>query len=108
VTEITDLVRNYFYERGLVWPKTVWEALGWAHTELGEVYELVLSRRKGWLRNNPENHSEFTAARLAEELGDTIMMLVVAGIVEGVDPVEALREKIIRILYAEDEDGEPN
>jgi len=92
-----DIIR-YYSERGLVWPKDAFEALAWAHTELGEVYELLLAR-KDWVRNNPGDIEEFSPVRFAEELGDVLMMVVVAGLVENVDPFIALQRKMERKLH---------
>lgn len=67
----------------------------WLQTELAEVYELLLVREGGWTRNNPDDHpTEFDQQRFAEELGDAILMLLVAGMVEGVDPLAAMELKI--------------
>lgn len=91
-----NLIKNYYEIRGLKWP-TVEQAMMWAQTELAEVYEILLARESGWIRNNPERHTDSNLSdNLAEELGDAIMMLSVAGIVSGVDPLAALREKIER------------
>lgn len=90
---LVALVETYYAHRDLKWPTTI-QALMWAQTELAEVYELLLARDGGWVRNNPESKEAFSKERLAEELGDTIMMLFVAGIIEGVDPIAALKNKI--------------
>jgi len=90
-----ELIKSYYEVRGLKWP-TIEQAMMWAQTELAEVYELLLARDGGWSRNNPESHQGFDKDALAEELGDSIMMLIVAGLVEGVDPLAALREKVER------------
>lgn len=95
--ELIDLIEQYYNGRDLKYPD-IWQSLGWANTELAEVYELLLARDGGWVRNNPQDHEGFTKDRLAEELGDTIMMLMVAGYVEGVNPIEALKNKIQRKL----------
>jgi len=92
--DIVTMVGNYFHERGLKWPENADEALMWAQTELAEAYELLLARKGGWTRNNPEEHPPFDNQKLAEELGDAIMMIIVAGIVEGIFPLAALRRKI--------------
>ena len=89
-----QLIHEYYQVRELKWPESAEEALMWAVTELGEVYELLLARHGGWVRNNPSGHPSFEAQRLAEELGDVIMMMLVAGIVEGVDPLSALWQKL--------------
>lgn len=98
-----DLIRNYYKVRGLKWP-TIEQALMWTQTELAEAIEIILARERGWTRNSPEEHKERIASDLAEELGDAIMMLIVAGIVEGVDPLAALREKIERKIREKKDD----
>lgn len=97
---LVSTIREYYDKRSLVWPQNVWEALGWAISELGEAYELLNARQRNWIRNNPEECPEFTPELLAEELGDAIVMIVVAGIVEGVDPIQALYDKMQRKLDA--------
>ena len=88
---LTDAVINHFAVSGKTWPD-VWRALAFVHTELAEVYELLLARDGGWQRNHA--HEQFSPDRLAEELGDVLMMVLVAGIVAEVDPVVALLQKI--------------
>ena len=88
---------EYYKKRNLKIPN-VWEALAWVHTEMAEIYELILAREGGWVRNNPDSHAPFDKEKLAEEIGDTIFMLMVAAIVEGVDPVKAMKEKMSRKL----------
>lgn len=94
---LTAKVQEYYIKRNLNRPD-VWEALGWASAEFGEVYEVLMSWNPKWVRNNPEKHPVKSKEDLAEELGDVIMMLIVAGMSEGVDPVSALEEKMKRKL----------
>lgn len=94
---LTDEIRNYYIERNLKRPN-IWEALGWATAELGEVYEVLMSMVGGWVRNNPEDHPQKTKEDLAEELGDVIFMLIAAGLEEGIDPIQALQNKMRRKL----------
>ncbi len=54
--------------------------------------------RGQWVRNNPEAHPVATRQDFSEELGDVIMMLMVAGLVDGVDPLDALYAKMERKL----------
>lgn len=95
--ELTKLIEKYYEVRDLKYPDA-WKSLGWAITELGEVFEQLLAREGGWVRNNPEDHEEFTKERFSEELGDVIMMLMVAGYVEDVNPIQSLKDKINRKL----------
>lgn len=93
VSEILD----YYEKRGLAYPN-LQEALNWAHTEMGEVYEIIMSWEPKWIRNNPEDHPAQSKESLAYELGDVIMMLIMAGLAEGVDPINALKNKMKRKL----------
>lgn len=97
-TDLLDFIVEYFNKRKLVYPDTSWQALGFATTEMGEVYELLLDRDKNWIRNNPDDKPKFNKENLAEELGDVIMMIMLAGWVEGVNPIQALKDKINRKL----------
>lgn len=94
---LTRIITSYYQQRSLVWPTDADTALQWAMTELGEVMELLLSRKAEWVRNNPGEHQYDEAQflhELGEELGDVIMMCVVAGIVKGVCPVSSLLDKL--------------
>jgi NTP pyrophosphatase (non-canonical NTP hydrolase) len=90
---LIDIIKDYYAKRNLKWPD-FHQALKFVHTELGEVYELDLSRDGGWVRNNPENKPEFNKDELAKELSDVVMMIIVAGIAEGVDVEQALKNKL--------------
>lgn len=97
ISEIVSLILEYYKRRGLKWP-TASEAIDWHDTEMGEVQEIILARSGGWVRNNPENKPEWDVSSFAEELGDAIFMLIVAGLVEGVDPLIAMTNKLRRKL----------
>jgi NTP pyrophosphatase (non-canonical NTP hydrolase) len=88
-----ELVREYYDKRGLKWP-TFDDAMKFVQTEIGEIYELDLARIGGYKRNHPQNKPQFSKEALAEELGDAILMLLVAGIVEEVNPLEAMENKM--------------
>jgi NTP pyrophosphatase (non-canonical NTP hydrolase) len=90
---IVQLVNDYYDKRGLKRPSFS-DALKFLVTELGEVYELDLSRVEGYVRNNPESKPKYSKELMAEELGDVLMMVIAAGMAEGVDPVDALEKKI--------------
>jgi len=89
---------HYFNKRKLVWPTDADTALQFALTEMAEATELLLARKSDWKRNNPGNKEAFTPAKLSEELGDIIMMVVIAGLVEGLSPINALIAKMERKL----------
>ena len=86
-------IGEYYALRGLKWPDTD-EALMWVITEYAEVMELMLAKKGGWVRNNPDDHQGYSREAFAEELGDVIFMLIVAGMVEGVDPIGAMFDKM--------------
>ena len=90
---LTDVITEYYKARDLKWPDA-WEALAWAQTELGEVYELLLAQRGGWIRNNPSDKQSYSPNAFADELADALMMLIVAGMTRDVDPVEWLRHRL--------------
>jgi len=95
--EILELIKDYYNKRDLKWPSFD-EAMKFVHTEIAEVYELDLARIGGFVRNHPENKPQFSKEALAEELGDAVFMLLVAGEVEGVNPIEAMTNKMNRKL----------
>ena len=97
--EVYNLIMQYYKKRGLKWPDFN-DAMKFALTEIGEVYEIDLARTGGWVRNNPDSKPDFDKERLSTELGDVIMMLMVAGIVEGVNPIQSLVNKINRKIEA--------
>jgi len=87
-------IHEYYTARGLVYP-TAEQALMWAMTELGEAADELLRKTK-WIRNNPAKETDYDNDKFVEELGDTMMMLMVAGMVSGKDPLKAMEEKIRR------------
>jgi hypothetical protein len=91
--ELVDLILYYYEQCKLEWPNFE-NAMKFVQTELGEVYELDLARSGNWVRNNPQNKPDFNKEELARELGDAIMMLIVAGLSENVNPLSALYEKL--------------
>lgn len=98
-TSITLEIIDYYKKRNLKVPNT-WQALGWAHTEIGEVYEILQAMDGGWVRNNPDGKPGWDPTEFSVELGDVIMMLIVAGMTVGQDPLRDLRKKIERKLSA--------
>lgn len=92
---IYALIEDYYGRRNLVWPDGAQAAL-WTLTELAEAVELELGRQAKWVRNHPESKERFSRARLAEELGDVLMMTLVWGMTAGIDPLAALTSKLRR------------
>lgn len=92
---LLDRIEWYYEERGLVWPRAAWQALGFAASELGEAWDILLERDEEWVRNHPEEKG-WDKDGFAEECGDAIMMVLVACKIIGCDPIAALRAKMRR------------
>lgn len=90
--ELYSIVTDHFFGLKRVTPSTE-HALLFIGTELSEASELLLSR-VAYRRNHPNDKESFSKERFAEELGDIIYMAIIAGYVEGVDPVEAMIKKM--------------
>lgn len=96
---VSDEIRRFYHERGLRWPSNEWIALAWSQTEVAEAYEHLLAGVIGWARSRPDKHpTVFNSQDFGEELGDAILMLLVAGYIAGVDPLEQMLSKIKRTL----------
>lgn len=102
-SRVNDAIKSYFTTRKLKYPKDADEALQWTITELGEVTELLLDRKGGWTRNNPQDHPPFSKAELSKELGDVLLMVLVAGYVEGVNPLASMLHRIKTFIHPEPE-----
>ena len=101
MSELSVLIEEYYQRRNLIWPKSH-EGILWAITEMAEAIELLMPELNNWVRNHPDNRpSEFESGKFEEELGDVIMMAQVAGMVRGLDPIQALRDKISEKLENE-------
>lgn len=90
---MVELILRVWREKGLKWPSAM-QALAFATTELGEALELLLERDGGWTRNNPSDKEKFTTDRFEQELADIIMMVQVAGMDYGLDPVARLYKEL--------------
>lgn len=88
---IYALIEAEFVTRGKIFPTTE-EAMLWLQTELGEATDELMMKKK-WVRNNPNKETDFDPDLFETELSDIIYMALVAGMVEGVDPMQALIEK---------------
>jgi len=98
MNKITESVLEYYAKRQLVVPNFD-EAIHWHTTEVAEALELHLQTvGQDWVRNNPDSKELFSFEKLGEELGDAIMMLIMAGVSYGVCPLESLLQKMERKL----------
>jgi len=89
---VANAIHDHFEGRGRLWP-TIEDGLLWIVTEIGECFEL-LSSKKAYIRNNPQDKEPYSKERFAEELGDIIYMAMITGMVEEVNPLYALLEKM--------------
>lgn len=87
--EIQNFIHDYYESRKLKWPNPE-EAMMFLMTEVGEAFEAILHEKGGWVRNNPR----VLAPRFLEELGDIIMMAIVAGMATGRNPLTAMLMKM--------------
>ena len=89
MSPLTEKILAWFDVGGLKRPD-FWHAMGFAETERAEALEVIFSREGGWVRNHPENKPEWDREAFGKELGQAVMMIVMAGIAEGIDPLESL------------------
>ena len=92
--KLCGLIGAYYQIRELKMPDTA-EAMMFAASELGEAFDVLLELRGGWKRNHPEDKPH-TVDALANELADTLMMIMVAGHTIGFDLEEVLIERMKR------------
>ena len=85
------LIQKYYKVRGLTMPDTK-EALDFAITEWAEARELLFAEDAKWVRNHAQE--PYSDKRFAEELGDTMLMLMVAGMTRGLNPLQAMVNKL--------------
>jgi NTP pyrophosphatase (non-canonical NTP hydrolase) len=95
--KLLQFIRDYYDKRGLVMPNE-FEASAFLTTEHAEMLELLFQRQNKFIRNNPHDKPVYSDERMAEEIGDVIMMSLVIAILVGVDPIEALVNKLQRKL----------
>ena len=92
---LKEILEHYYMKTGRVWPNLD-DAIHFADTEKGEALEIHLARKTQYVRNHPEDKPTWSPERFEEELGDWLMMVQVAGMVEGVDPLRGLLKKLRR------------
>mgnify|MGYP001613849862 CR=1 FL=1 len=89
----TGFIKRYYKVRGLTMPDTK-EALDFAITEWAEARELLFAEDGKRVRNHEQE--PYSDKRFAEELGDVILMAIVAGMTRGLDPLQAMVNKLDR------------
>ena len=89
---LQELVQGYYEYRGLSWPDAN-SALLFLVSEVGELADAQVHEVGGWVRNNERERVP------ADEAADVLMMLMVYCINRGIDPVQALKDKMARKGY---------
>jgi NTP pyrophosphatase (non-canonical NTP hydrolase) len=85
---LIQLVQQYYDFRGLSQPDAN-QAFLFLTSEIGELADALVAGQGEWVRNNPGRERVIPA-----EIGDVLMMLTVFAATQGIDPVEALKEKM--------------
>lgn len=88
---LLEKIDLYYRARKLKKPSTG-EALLWAMSELGELVDVYMEKKGGWVRNHKK--PIYRPERFGEEAGDVIMMIIRACMNEGVDPLEHIERKM--------------
>lgn len=90
MSELRDVITEYFKFRGLVMPNEA-QAFQFLVSEVGELADALVSSDGNWVRNNPDREKS-----VADEAGDVLMMLYVTLMERGIDPYEAMLAKFKR------------
>jgi len=92
LTDLREIVNSYYRFRGYVEPDAS-QALLFLVSEVGELADYLLHNQANWVRNNPENKNGDRQA-LASEVADCLLMLVKLSDKLGIDPQQALIQKL--------------
>ena len=87
---LLKIVKQYYEFRGLTQPDNN-QAFLFLTSEVGELADAVVASQADWVRNNPDKNRS-----VSDEIGDVLMMLTVFANTMGIDPVEAMIEKMKR------------
>ncbi|MBI9049002.1 MAG: hypothetical protein JEZ00_06275 [Anaerolineaceae bacterium] len=86
--KLSDIVNAYYEFRGLTTPDAN-QAYLFLVSEVGELADALVANQAEWVRNNPDRER-----KIEPEIGDVLMMLTVFAMQMGVDPVDAMLEKM--------------
>ena len=86
--DLVEMVKQYYEFRGLTQPDAN-QAFLFLVSEIGELSDALVASQAQWVRNNPDRERH-----IASEIGDVLMMLTVFAATQGVDPLEALKDKM--------------
>lgn len=85
---IVEIVEKYYAFRGLTQPDAN-QAFLFLVSEIGELSDALVANQAAWVRNNPDRERQIPA-----EIGDVLMMLTVFAATQGIDPIEAMLDKM--------------
>ena len=85
---IPEIVKQYYEFRGLARPDAH-QAFLFLTSEIGELADAFVADQGDWIRNNPDKDRS-----VSDEIGDVLMMLTVFSEALGIDPVQAMLEKM--------------
>jgi len=85
---IIEIVEKYYVFRGLTQPDAN-QAFLFLVSEVGELSDALVADQANWVRNNPDRERQIPA-----EVGDILMMLTVFAATQGIDPIQAMLEKM--------------
>ncbi len=86
--DLIDTVKRYYEFRGLTQPDAA-QAFLFLVSEVGELADAFVEQQAQWVRNNPDRERDVQA-----EIGDVLMMLTVFAATQGIDPFEAMKNKM--------------
>jgi NTP pyrophosphatase (non-canonical NTP hydrolase) len=86
--KLSDIVDAYYEYRGLTTPDAN-QAYLFLVSEVGELADALVANQADWVRNNPDRERN-----IEPEIGDVLMMLTVCASQLGIDPVEAMVNKM--------------
>lgn len=86
--KLRNIVDAYYAYRGLTHPDAN-QAYLFLVSEVGELADALVANQADWVRNNPDRDRS-----IEPEIGDVLMMLTVFASQMGVDPVEAMLNKM--------------
>lgn len=86
-TELLQRIDEYFVERGLCKPNAK-DAAIFLSCECAELLDCIMRKEPQWMRNNAKEID------MRGEVADVLFMLLVTAKTLGIDPVEAMLEKM--------------
>lgn len=95
-SDLIKIVKEYYTFRGLTEPDAN-QAYLFLVSEIGELADAFVANQAQWVRNNPDRERD-----LESEIGDVLMMLTVFAAAHGIDPRDAMLNKMRRKGFAQE------